>query len=328
MNFVGPEIRVPLPAPAIASRVAWTHLALAVQDAGEVLQAEWTRLAAGELVNRMTGAYVNGLRQSDSLQYPLQGDALSVGVFNLARHAAAIEYGFAAFNLAERINWGATAKSRLSKEGRWYIRVPFRHYTPPRTGEGATVSRTKRSMPAELHDVVRGMKAGERLTFDMGRLRGNIREMSRNGRVVAARGDGAAGGRYVTPLSSGSRRAAHASATTVDLGNGRSTTVYPGRHKSPESIAASLEGGQPTDPRRSSASIYEGMFRSGAGAHAQYTTIRTITQDSTWWIPGRPGLYVARQVLENQGPEIKNRLQEAAARDIERAIALGLAGAA
>lgn len=315
---VGNFIDVPLVDPRLAEAagVDFVELRTAVRHVGETLQQEWVRLASGEFVNRSSGAYVNGIRGAESLSYPYEGNPLAVGVFNVARHAAAIEYGHAAFNLAERIRWGRTSKSRLSKGGRWYIVVPFRHYTKGRVGEGATPGREARAMPTAIHEIVKRMDFGERLTFDMGRLsRGRwAAAMSHKGREVGAmRGVGPSGARLVSPTSA--RAQAFGEPTT------RSSRSF-GAH-----LLAAATGRAPGPPAlHHQSSMYEGMVKSGSPRHEQYMTFRVITQGSQWWIPAQTGAHVAERVATTMGPAVREALAEGFRVDVERAIAAALAG--
>lgn len=317
-NAVGHVLNVPLVDPRLAQAAGtdFSSLREAVRRAGELIQQEWLRLASGELVNRLTGAYIAGLRQPESVEYPFDGDMFAIGVYNLARHAAAIEYGHPAFNLAERIRWGQTPKSRWSKSTRrWYIIAPFRHYTPPRAAEGATPGRTARSMPRAIHELAKSLDFGQRLTFDAGRLsrgRWAAAVRSKSGRVVAMSGAGAGGARLLSPTTPGAQ--AYAAP----------------RRRSDRSYAAHLDaawaGQAPAPATHHQSSIYEGLTKTGSPGHVQYMTWRVITQQSQWWIPAQPGAYVARQVATRTGPIVRGMLEEAFTRDVERAIGAALTG--
>lgn len=326
-------ISVPLPPGGDAPGVEWTALRQAIRHAGEFLQAVWVDLASGELVNRYSGDYVNHITPghedaANALQYPFDGDAFAVGVFNHARHAPAIEYGFASFNLADRVQWG-TGKTRPTKSGSYILRIPFRHSTPPRAGDGRSVGSHRESMPQSIHEVASRMRRGERLTFDPHRLRTNMATVRNgSGAIVGVRGEGAGGGRYVTPTRNDARAAAIAYSRDVDAGGGKVVTQYPSHLRSPASQAAAVahaqSTGQPPPPDRRERSIYEGLFRSGEPGHEQYTTIRTLTPHSQWWIPGRPGMFVAKRVADENAETVREALAAAAKMDVERALATAI----
>ncbi len=326
-NHAGYLLNVPMPvAPA---GVDFPRLREAVRRAG-ILQLEtWGRLADGEAVNRLTGAYLAGLRTEDSFQYPFDKDRLAVGVFNNARHAAAIEYGHPPYNLASRIRWGRTPKSRWSKrQGRWYILIPFRHYTPARAGEGASVGREKASMPKAVHEIAKTLRPGERLTGKPGRIVAEHEDVEktvfRRQVVIGTRGRGPGrpadhplgehpGGRYVTP-------------------NKRETQelIAQPQAKSAPSFAAAVAAAkagkrEPPSPFHATGR-YEGMFKSGARGHTQYMTIRTITQHSQWWIPARRGAFVAKKVADVTDPIIRGMFEDAFVKDVEAAMMKALKG--
>lgn len=330
---VGPQITVHLPTPGAG--VEFTALAAAVRHAGELQRQAWSKKASGELVDRDTGAYLAGLRQPDSFRYPFDGDQFTVGVFNVAPHAAPIEYGHGAFNLAQRIRWGQTPASRLSKSGKWYMVIPFRHFTPARAGGGATPARFRRSMPASVYNIARRLGPGERLTFHPGQIVARTGAITRKAggrqQMVAMHGIGPAGGRILEVRASAPRRAAHQTTRELDIGGGRTVKQYPGRAKSPRSIHAGIEdarakGMQPPSPFRATSSIFEGMVRTGAAGHTRYMTFRVITPDSQWMIPSRPPAMVARRVAEETGPTIRALFERAYKTDVERAIASAFKG--
>lgn len=337
----GFAIQVQLPA-ELVDGVDFIDVRQAVRWVGEHLQLAWLKLASGELVNKLTGNYADHIdprspKSSGALRYPYDGDDFAVAIFNNARHAAAIEYGFAAFNLADRIEWGK-GKTRRGKNGRWYLRIPFSHSSPMEPGQGRSVGSIKASLPSDVYEIAKKMRKGERLTLDQERLRENISTLrrGRGGPVIGQRGTGAGGGQYVTPTSPATRAKMTATSHSVPVGNGQHVTRYPGRERSPASFAAAQEhaakqraeghDAPEPSPHRATASIYEGLFRSGAKGHGQYTTIRVITPDSQWWIPGRPGLHVAQRVAEESAPRIKEAIEAAFRRDVERAMAQALNG--
>lgn len=324
-------IQVPLPRDADVAEIDWEKTRESVRWCGELLRDRWIAFA-DEVIDRETGAYVLGISSPESVRWPYEGDELAVGVFNSARHAAAIEYGFAAFHLPDRIHWGE-GKTKLSKNGTWYLRVPFQHNTPVQPGQGRSVASTKRAMPDEVFELAKRMKQGERLTLHPGRLHENIREMrqGKRGPVIGFRGEGPQGGRYVTPAQESTRAQMTARSRMVHVGNGRIATTFPGSQPSPASqaagnLAALAKGQGLPDLTRRTDSIYEGLFRSGATNHGQYTTVRTITQDSPgWWIPARPGQYVARRVAEEMAGKCREAIERGFKADVERAMAQALA---
>ena len=306
--------------PVAPAGVVFRALREAVREAGELQQQAWLKLADGEVVNRLTGAYIAGLRSAESFQYPYDNDKLAVGVFNVAAHAAPIEYGTEAFDLAKKIRWGHTPKSRLGKKG-WYIRIPFRHYTPAKEGEGASVGREKASMPRAVYNLAKHLEPGERLTGRPGRI------VTETGRVPGGRrgtGPGRAADHPLGPAAPGHYLAATSKAT-------RATIAKP-QAKSAASFAAALAHAKETGGKAPGlfhkTGRYEGMFKSGKPGHSQYVTVRTITQRSSWWIPARRGAFVAQKVAEQTDPIIRGMLEDAFREDVEAAVRQALGGAA
>jgi hypothetical protein len=337
-NFPAYVIDVDLPQAESGAPVEFRALRAAVFQAGQFIKAAWLRAADGQVVNRSSGDYIAGLRGAGSLRYPLDGDRFAVGVFNVARHAAVIEDGHPAFNLATAIDWGNTPKSKPTKAGSWYIVIPFRHYTPPRNGEGATVSRFKKSMPAAVHRVAKKLEPGEHMTFRDRESHEKVADVTagRHGAIkLGERRIGPGGGRYLHVTSAAARSAAFAGRTEVDAGGGKTVIRHPGQIKSPASHRAHVQhwkdtgkdGPEPSAARKAW-SIYEGMVKSGSKGHTQYMTFRVITPRSNWWIPARRGLRVAEAVHAQTAPTVRAMFQSAFRQDVERALARALSGAA
>jgi hypothetical protein len=142
----------------------------AVHQAAILLQAAWIEAAqSGQYMGTNTGAYVRGIQQLDSLRWPLGGDPLRAMVVNTAPAAWWVEYGHPAYHLPERIRWGRTPASRLSKQGVWYLRVPFRHGSF-RTGQGMTPLAQRTMLPRHVYQAARRLQPRQRLTT--GRSRG------------------------------------------------------------------------------------------------------------------------------------------------------------
>ena len=125
-----------------------SHTAAAVQAAAELVQWAWIRLAESSALSAEDQAtYTAGLATPASLVHPLGGDPLRARVSNLARQAARMEYGFAAYHLPSRINWATARTARRSKAGRWFLIVPFRHVA---TRYGRQVGELRPAMRAQM----------------------------------------------------------------------------------------------------------------------------------------------------------------------------------
>lgn len=274
----------------------------AVQAAGELVQQAWIQLASAA-VGHGAGEYLAGLQGPDSLRYPLDGDPLAVAVFNVAPHAAALEDGFAPFNLASRIDWGRP-KVKHGKNGPYLI-IPFQHFTP-----GATAaSSRRRSMPAGVYAVARHLKAGERIQLNPGS--GPAVPIHQGERVVGSRS-----GRTVTPAN----QAPFVNSRRLWV-RGQPIMQHPGAHPSPESSTGARALGHPPG-MRASPSIFEGMQKSGG----RYVTMRVIKPTSSWIIPGRPGLHLAERVTAMTEAKVRALIAAALVQDARDAIAEALSG--
>lgn len=103
--------------------------AQAVQDAAVLAQQAWIALAqAASMPRHDQAAYIAGLVTPESLVYPADGDPLAARVVNRARQAQRIEMGTPALHLPTVIKWAQSRTARRNKAGRYYLRIPFRHF--------------------------------------------------------------------------------------------------------------------------------------------------------------------------------------------------------
>lgn len=153
------EIALPIPRqtfPLSAVQQALYECALYVQ-------AAWVEAArSGRYVGIGTGRYASGIVTPDSLVYPVAGDPLSAMVINVAPHAWAIEEGTPGYHLPSVIRWAASRAAHRTKNGRYYLNVPFRH-SVPRTGAGITSTAARAMMPTSVYARARGLQPGQRL---------------------------------------------------------------------------------------------------------------------------------------------------------------------
>lgn len=135
----------------------------AIRQAAVLVQATWIEaVQSGRFFTTGGGAYLRGLHMPESLQWPVGGDELAALVQNVAAHAAIIEYGHAAFHLPAVVDWGR-AKTKRSKAGQLYLRIPFRH-AAFRTGAGITSQAHRTMLPQPVHAVASRLQPGQRLT--------------------------------------------------------------------------------------------------------------------------------------------------------------------
>lgn len=289
---------------------------LAVERAGELVRQEWVRLA-GVAVGRDSGDYVAALARAKATIYPYDGDDLAVAIVNDAPHAGIIEWGFEAFNLAQRIRWGSTPASKKNKKGGWYINIPFRHYTPG----GKTPAARKAGMPNSIYQVAKKLQPGQRLTSDADRITAGKHQQVHTdaGKLIGVQ----------SVKEQEVRWQALGMTSTIDRPGARlaptqaktRATMNASRPKTAASLIGGLEiaqkgGGGLPDPNRKSG-IHEGMFKSGAPGHTQYMTIRTITPQSSWVIPSQPGAHLAEQTARATDLPVRMMLEEAFRADVQ-----------
>jgi len=252
----------------------------------DLIISTWQEVAAG---HRATGRYVADT--SFTRMFPYTGNPLSVAVMNHAPYAQAIEEGHAGFHLPSRIAW-PTEKSRISKKGRFYLTIPFRHMTPGKESEGIGAGRARTVMPREVYRAaLAAFKAGRTPTFPVGRDPGGRMmfrgQLSRPYRVMnvpqwltnkALRQEGQPGYTWRAGKFEGMRRIIQKSASGA-----RSST---------------------------------------------FMTWRTLSQDSAgWWIPPMAGFHFAQQVIERISGPVGDIIAAAVGQDIADIISLKVAGA-
>ncbi|WP_293372306.1 hypothetical protein [Nevskia sp.] len=124
-------------------------LSLALQTVATEAHALWREYAAGRplpdgrVLNSRTGAYAN------SIEISQPGD-LHWRVSTSLGYAAAIEHGTPAYDMKRALS--TSTKVRLTKEGKRYLIIPFRHGTPGSVGFSST-------MPAHVHELARALSA-------------------------------------------------------------------------------------------------------------------------------------------------------------------------
>lgn len=118
---------------------------------------QWREVAQTHVA---TGNYLSLLTPADAIRYPFADDAWAAAVVNTAEYAEVLESGHAGFHLPER--WGG--EWYVSKAGRRYRFIPFRHNVPLQRGGGATTLRGRRVMPKDIYAAARQLPNRGRLT--------------------------------------------------------------------------------------------------------------------------------------------------------------------
>jgi len=126
------------------------HLAFAVRKITERGQEIWqgyasgAQLPGGEVIHSRSGKYLRSIQQKSTGEF-------SGEVFSDLPYAKGIESGFPARDMKKMLD--TSAKTRVSKKGKRYLIIPFRHGIPG--------SNFRSVMPVEVHDMWRGLKSSK-----------------------------------------------------------------------------------------------------------------------------------------------------------------------
>jgi len=127
----------------------------AVHQSTEMVQQRWIDNASGAF-HRPTGAYLLGIQEG--LNYPYQNDEYRGAVINTAPHARFVEEGTKMHDMKKML-W-TSDKVRISKKGKRYLIIPFRHGTPSagsHEGGKGTQRATLQTMPKSIHEMAKNL---------------------------------------------------------------------------------------------------------------------------------------------------------------------------
>lgn len=278
-------IRVAL-AHALTTDAAFPRLAGVVARIAEAAHRQWVAYAngaplpgGGRIMSR-TGEYSASIQLAQRGPYRWE-------VFSELPYANAIEEGAAARDLKQML--GSSMKVRVSKKGKRYLIIPFRHSTPGPTG-GSLQGNT---MPAALHDW---WQAGGRQSSAI------------SGHGWRASGTGAIAFRNRT---TGQFR----------LVRGQVVQVRAREYQWGTRVKKSDLEGLGIDGKHASRLAGMVNFRrpgaTGGAAHSSFITFRVMTEDSPGWqLPARPGLHPARTVAQALQPIAEEACRRAMAEDV------------
>ncbi|HET7675840.1 MAG TPA: hypothetical protein VFL54_09990 [Gammaproteobacteria bacterium] len=144
---IGIELDLPPNAPVNAQ--TFPNLAYAVQQIAEMGADIWRGYASGKplpngrIIHARTGQYMR------SISMRRKGD-FAAEDFSELSYAEALEEGTGPRDMKKMLN--TSLKVRISKKGKRYLIIPFRHGTPGAVGFRST-------MPEPVHEMWRGMRA-------------------------------------------------------------------------------------------------------------------------------------------------------------------------
>lgn len=125
----------------------------AVRDTVDIVKLEWEQTARNKLHSTFPDYYA-ALNQPDSVQFP---DPFTAIITLRGKWANMLETGFPPFDMKK--GFQKSEKAKRSKDGGWYLTIPFRHLTP--TAQGVFGGRP---MPRNIYEMARRLKSGQRLT--------------------------------------------------------------------------------------------------------------------------------------------------------------------
>ena len=246
-------------------------------ESAEMVKAAWIGIAI-ELGLNSDGDYINGIAVNGqiSVSTPTMGTGdmmeATVTVTNTSQMASVVEDGHGAYSMVDRIRWGQTPKMKRTKDGTWYLTIPFRHSayrSPAQMDTGGVTQRALRTMmPSPIYNQAkklapsRGLNAGKQYT------------------------------------ASGQYRAADRYRWGGRLDTGNTRNVSGGTIAKP--AMRNLDGRQTPEMTRVTVSRFQGMVKmSGGKGHTSYLTFRIITQKSKgWMMPAKAGYHIAAKLMQ------------------------------
>jgi hypothetical protein len=269
------------------------YTAQAVQTAVKAYQTRWKTNAEGAF-KRPSGTYMAAIEAGGI--YPHNDDPYQGAVFNSAPHAEWVENGTPPHDMKKAL-W-TSSKVRISKKGKRYLIIPFRHGTPG--------SVTMRNMPQSVHVQAKNLSFSSQLsaTVVKAEIRGQGRQDWNRALAMTARDH--------------ARSTEHAVGTVkhfnTTMANYRNQSMGPRgtRVKYTYRWGGRLSGMGDLDRRGAKPihsasgkllhvnpawknSPYSGMtkFPRDGGNGGKYMTFRVMTEDSKgWWHPGTPALKI------------------------------------
>ena len=143
---------------------SFPHLAFAVRKITERGLGIWQGYASGaplpggEIIHSRSGRYMRSIQEKSTGPF-------SSEIYSELPYAKGIERGMPARDMKKMLD--SSSKVRISKKGKRYLIIPFRHGTPG--------SNFRNVMPVEVHEMWRGMKSS--------RVTGQRHEVSATGAI-------------------------------------------------------------------------------------------------------------------------------------------------
>jgi hypothetical protein len=265
-----------------------------VQVAGNFAIQQWINTANSKFKHSQ-GGYVRGI--VSGINYPFNGDALHYRVIHADRYAKALEDGFDSYDMKKMLQ--TSEKVRISKDGKRYLIIPFRHGIPGTVGF--------RPMPKEIYDQAKGLRHSiTEGTFREGSVRHAITMddaqllKSHNPKQVIR--NTYSWGDRLKDVDWALEKAHHKS------------NIYEGMvrfQNNPNVNRARFDSGKFI--------LSENKSTDFKGNYSSYFTFRIMHEDSTGWIhPGMKPMKILAETVERIKQPIMQMLAEGAKKDLGR----------
>ena len=276
---VGVEIGHLIPPGASINEQTFPYLSLTVHRLAEQGQQIWRGYAGGQplpngqVIHARSGRYMRSIITRNL-------GAFSSEIVSDLSYAQDIENGVPARDLKRMLN--TSMKVRLSKKGKRYLIIPFRHGVPSQSGNGKTATGLN-PMPDSVHQLWKGLKSS--------RIKSTGLRVS---------GTGAFDIRTKKPFTVRSRQYQWGSRLTekqlLDVGvSGRALKHMKGMVHMQSRLGAGKKG------------------------HGQYLTFRVMSEDSPGWlVKAKEGAYPAKTTSKRLQPLANKALGEAMKQDVQR----------
>jgi hypothetical protein len=273
-----------------ARNAVFPALAATVEAVALRAEEQWKRFAAGEplpdgrVMNVRSGQYLRSINHRQISQY-------AVTVESVLAYAEALERGTPAWDMRKLLN--SSLKVRISKKGKRYLIIPFRHDTGKALSGG-------NPMPESVHQWWQDKKA----SFVESQMRRPVHSDLR--------------GRTPKPNDR-----VYATDRAEVILNGPLLTVAARKYKWGDRLSKGAAEGLGLSPQQ--ANRAQGMVnfrrpgKSGGAAHSQFITFRVLSENSrpgSWMQKARAGFYPARATADMFRPIAEDLFQKAVEEDI------------
>src|SRR4029434_1034373 len=134
----------------------------ALREAATLIQTRWQAVAPRLLPPPASRqAYHQGLQAPPTVSQSATG--MQATVTNTAPTADLLEQGQPTIHLPSHINLAASPKARRSKSGRYYLIIPFRHYSAQRgiRAQASSPAARRGAMPRAVYTKAQRLRPGE-----------------------------------------------------------------------------------------------------------------------------------------------------------------------